>query len=87
MCLFIIWIFIYLLHLVYYLVQTVEEDQHFYKTPTVDPKKVYLAEHFDNEEAFKKKWIKSEAKKQGVDENIAKYDGKWEVSIPLYHCW
>ncbi|XP_026326418.1 calnexin [Hyposmocoma kahamanoa] len=63
-------------------VETVEEDQYLYKTPTIDPKKVYLAEHFDNEEAFKKKWIKSEAKKQGVDENIAKYDGKWEIQAP-----
>lgn len=41
---------------------------------------MYLAEHFDDEAAFKKKWVKSEAKKQGVDENIAKYDGKWDVS-------
>lgn len=45
---------------------------------------MYLAENFDDVASFKKKWIKSEAKKQGVDEDIAKYDGKWEV-IKLKH--
>lgn len=55
-----------------------EEEQ--YQSPDIDPKKFYLAEHFDDEAAFKKRWIKSEAKKQGVDETIAKYDGKWEVT-------
>ncbi|KAL0884259.1 hypothetical protein ABMA27_016249 [Loxostege sticticalis] len=59
----------------------VEEDDH-YHSPQIDPKKVYLAEHFDDEAAFKKKWVKSEAKKQGVDENIAKYDGKWDIQAP-----
>lgn len=61
-------------------VETVEEE--LYQSPTVDPKKIYFAEHFDDEAAFKKKWIKSEAKKQGVDENIAKYEGKWEIQSP-----
>lgn len=55
-----------------------EEEDH-YNSPSINSKGVYLAEHFDDENAFKKKWVKSEAKKQGVDENIAKYDGKWEV--------
>ncbi|CAK1544759.1 unnamed protein product [Leptosia nina] len=61
-------------------VETVEEDG--YQSPETDPKKFYLAEHFDDEAAFKKKWVKSETKKQGVDENIAKYDGKWEIQAP-----
>ncbi|CAH0759455.1 unnamed protein product [Diatraea saccharalis] len=59
-----------------------EEDEK-YISPQVNPKKVYLAEHFDDEAAFKKKWVKSEAKKQGVDENIAKYDGRWEIQAPI----
>ncbi|XP_052737908.1 calnexin isoform X2 [Bicyclus anynana] len=62
-------------------VETVEEEEE-YESPQADPKRVYLSEHFDDEAAFKKKWIKSEAKKQGVDENIAKYDGKWEIQAP-----
>ncbi|KAJ8727194.1 hypothetical protein PYW08_015591 [Mythimna loreyi] len=62
-------------------VETVEEE-NLYHSPTISPDKVYLAENFDDEAAFKKKWVKSEAKKQGVDENIAKYDGKWEIQQP-----
>ncbi|CAH0628631.1 unnamed protein product [Chrysodeixis includens] len=62
-------------------VEVVEEDEK-YHSPQINPEKVYLAEHFDDEAAFKKKWVKSEAKKQGVDENIAKYDGKWEIQTP-----
>ncbi|CAG9563401.1 unnamed protein product [Danaus chrysippus] len=61
---------------------TVETEEETYQSPQVDPKKVYLAENFDDVATFKKKWIKSEAKKQGVDEDIAKYDGKWEIQIP-----
>ncbi|XP_063635719.1 calnexin isoform X1 [Cydia splendana] len=61
-------------------VEVEEEDQ--YRSPSIDSKSIYLAEHFDDESAFKKKWVKSEAKKQGVDENIAKYDGKWEIQAP-----
>lgn len=36
----------------------------------------YFAEHFDDPQEFKKKWVLSEAKKEGIDEDIAKYDGK-----------
>lgn len=35
----------------------------------------YLAEDFDSEEKFKNVWILSEAKKDDIDEDIAKYDG------------
>lgn len=35
----------------------------------------YLAEHFDDQDSFTRNWIKSEAKKEGIDEEIAKYDG------------
>ncbi|KAM3967988.1 calnexin 99A [Aphomia sociella] len=61
-------------------IETEEEDQ--YHSPQIGTKGVYIAEHFDDENAFKKKWVKSEAKKQDVDENIAKYDGKWEIQAP-----
>ncbi|XP_059059470.1 calnexin [Achroia grisella] len=62
---------------------TVEtEDEDKYSSPQISGKGIYLAEHFDDENAFKKKWVKSEAKKQGVDENIAKYDGNWEIQAP-----
>ncbi|CAG0916679.1 unnamed protein product [Notodromas monacha] len=38
---------------------------------------VYFSEHFDSEADFAKNWIKSSAKKDGVDDDIAKYDGLW----------
>merc|ERR1712226_583134 len=41
---------------------------------------VFFADHFDNQADFTKKWIKSQAKKEGVtDESIAKYDGEWSL--------
>ncbi|CAH1777682.1 unnamed protein product [Owenia fusiformis] len=49
-----------------------------YKPPTATGN-VYLAETFDDEATFKKKWIVSEAKKDDADEDIAKYDGKWAL--------
>ena len=47
----------------------VEIDPVPYVTPDIDPS-VYFAEHFDSEEAFEKKWIKSSAKKDGVESSI-----------------
>lgn len=35
----------------------------------------YLAEHFDSEQSFRNSWVLSEAKKDEIDEDIAKYDG------------
>lgn len=48
-----------------------------YATPKALPN-AYLTETFDDLTAFEKTWIKSEAKKDGVDENIAKYDGQFK---------
>ncbi len=38
---------------------------------------VNFFEHFDDEDSFKTTWVKSSAKKEGVDEDIAKYDGRF----------
>jgi calnexin len=55
-----------------------EDIEINYVSPT--PKgKVYFAEHFDNLDEFEAKWVRSQAKKDGADEDIAKYDGKWAV--------
>ncbi|XP_063237452.1 calnexin [Bacillus rossius redtenbacheri] len=66
-------------------VTTEEVDDHMedfaYVSP-VAPNNAYLAEHFDDVEQFKKKWVLSEAKKEGIDDDIAKYDGKWSVETP-----
>lgn len=38
---------------------------------------VLLAENFDDKEHFDKNWIQSLAKKEDIDEDIAKYDGNF----------
>ncbi|XP_077293782.1 calnexin-like isoform X2 [Arctopsyche grandis] len=53
-----------------------------YTSPIVTPNKFYFAEHFDDIDKFKQKWIVSQAKKDGADEQIAKYDGEWQVEQP-----
>ncbi|RZC35002.1 Calreticulin domain containing protein, partial [Asbolus verrucosus] len=51
-----------------------------YESPEpLDPGKVYIAEHFDDPDLFVKRWIKSQAKKEGISEDIAKYDGEWQI--------
>lgn len=52
-------------------------DDIKYTSPST-PANAYIAEHFDDDERFSKRWIKSEAKKEDTDDTIAKYDG-WFV--------
>ncbi|XP_008215933.1 calnexin isoform X2 [Nasonia vitripennis] len=52
-----------------------------YKSPEL-PGNVYLADHFDDKQGFDKIWIQSQAKKENIDEDIAKYDGIWAVEEP-----
>ena len=55
------------------------EDDVIYISPETNPD-VFLAEHFDvDEETFDKKWIKSQAKKDGIDSDIAKYNAEWSL--------
>ncbi|KAG5881449.1 hypothetical protein JTB14_037667 [Gonioctena quinquepunctata] len=63
-------------------VETVDEvtPSVLYESPSLgDPKKVHFAEHFDDDAQFQRRWVKSQAKKEGIDEDIAKYDGVWAV--------
>ncbi|XP_076055106.1 calnexin-like isoform X2 [Oratosquilla oratoria] len=55
-----------------------EEEDIPYATPKA-PDGAYFAETFDDLTAVEAAWIKSEAKKDDVDEIIAKYDGVWSV--------
>ena len=50
-------------------VEVPEVDPVPYVTPDIHPS-VYFAEHFDSDESFEKKWIKSSAKKDGVESAI-----------------
>lgn len=42
----------------------------------------YLAEPFDSQKDFDDQWIFSQAKKDGVEASISKYDGQWIVEEP-----
>lgn len=64
-------------------VETVDDSNISYESPKIeDPKKVYFSDHFDDKESFLQRWVKSEAKKEGIEEDIAKYDGIWDVEPP-----
>lgn len=41
-----------------------------------------MAEHFDDLGTFEKRWIRSQAKKDDISEEIAKYDGEWQLELP-----
>lgn len=60
----------------------VEVETVPYVTPNIDAS-VYFAEHFDSEEVYEKKWIKSSAKKDGVESTIDRYDGTWALEAAL----
>lgn len=54
-----------------------------YESPKpLDKSKVYFSEHFDDDSIFKKQWVKSSAKKEGISEDISKYDGEWALEAP-----
>lgn len=48
-----------------------------YKPPARPSGDVYFEESFSDSKAVKAHWIKSKAKKDGADADIAKYDGEW----------
>ena len=62
-------------------VEESEEKVH-YQSPYSDPSKFHFAEHFDDLARFQEKWVKSQAKKDDIAEEIAKYDGEWSVESP-----
>lgn len=53
-----------------------------YESPYADPNKYYFADHFDDNELFAIRWIRSQAKKDDTADEIAKYDGEWAVELP-----
>jgi calnexin len=42
---------------------------------------IYFEEQFQDKSKWSR-WVKSQAKKDGVDEVLAKYDGEWGFEIP-----
>lgn len=61
--------------------EATEEPGLTYVKPSADGF-VYFAEPFHSNEEFESNWKLSEAKKDGVDESLAKYEGKWSLTEP-----
>ncbi|XP_018046294.1 PREDICTED: calnexin isoform X1 [Atta colombica] len=68
---------------------SVDEDSDAIQKPTYKSPEpsgfAHLAENFDSEERFRNVWVLSEAKKDDIDEDIAKYDGIWSIEEPKKH--
>ena len=60
-----------------------DEDPIVYATPRA-PIGSYIAEAFDDVVSFEKNWIKSKAKKEGVEADLAKYDGLCSTIEAVY---
>uniref|UniRef100_A0A2M3Z340 Putative calnexin n=1 Tax=Anopheles braziliensis TaxID=58242 RepID=A0A2M3Z340_9DIPT len=62
------------------------DDAEQYITPEVDPSRMHFAEHFDDlfeSGNIEKRWIKSKASKEDAAEDVAKYDGEWNIEQPV----
>ncbi|XP_014091866.3 calnexin isoform X2 [Bactrocera oleae] len=59
-----------------------ELEEIVYESPVYDQSKFYFADHFDDIAESRKRWVKSEAKKDDIAEEIAKYDGIWDWEPP-----
>lgn len=55
-------------------------DEIEYSSPQLDRENraYYLYEHFDDPDAFDKKWVRSKATK--ADSEDSQYDGEWELT-------
>lgn len=69
------WVYFVIFLFVDFQEEAEETEDVVYTTPK-QLENAYVVEAFDDSIAFDKKWIKSQAKKEGVDEDIAKYNGK-----------
>ncbi|CAH8593215.1 unnamed protein product [Schistosoma haematobium] len=59
----------------------VENKKPSFKNPNI-PKNAYLALFFNSPSDITEKLVVSQARKDGIDDSIAKYDGVWSVEVP-----
>lgn len=57
-------------------------ERPVYYPPVAKGSSFFFSEAFESEAAFKKRWVVSQSKKDGTDEAIAKYDGRWSIEEP-----
>lgn len=62
-------------------------EELVYESPVIEPKQFHFADHFDDVEASRKQWVHSQAKKEDIAEEIAKYDGIWNWESPQRIVW
>ncbi|EDW53348.1 GM12245 [Drosophila sechellia] len=63
------------------------DEKLAYESPVIDAKKFHFADHFDDVEASRKRWVLSQAKKDDIAEEISKYDGIWNWESPQRIVW
>ncbi|KAH8271259.1 hypothetical protein KR018_004833, partial [Drosophila ironensis] len=63
------------------------DEKLAYESPVIDHKKFHFADHFDDVEASRKRWVMSQAKKDDIAEEISKYDGLWNWESPQRIVW
>ncbi|XP_055918787.1 calnexin [Eupeodes corollae] len=70
-------------------VATVEnvDEEIVYESPKYDASKFHFVDHFDDIEKSEKSWTRSQAKKDDIAEEIAKYDGVWKFESPQRIVW
>ncbi|XP_016952796.1 calnexin isoform X1 [Drosophila biarmipes] len=68
-------------------IATEGDEKLAYESPVIDHKKFHFADHFDDVEASRKKWVLSQAKKDDIAEEISKYDGIWNWESPQRIVW
>lgn len=62
-------------------------EELVYESPKYDADKFYFVDHFDDIAASEKLWTRSQAKKDDIAEEIAKYDGEWKFESPQRIVW
>ncbi|XP_065372441.1 calnexin [Calliphora vicina] len=62
-------------------------EEIVYESPKYDASKFSFVDHFDDIEKSQKLWVKSQAKKDDIAEEIAKYDGVWSWEAPQRIVW
>ncbi|XP_059219383.1 calnexin isoform X2 [Stomoxys calcitrans] len=62
-------------------------EELVYESPKYDPMDFHFVDHFDDTEKSQKLWVKSQAKKDDIAEEIAKYDGVWSWEAPQRIVW
>ncbi|EDW46141.1 GM13395 [Drosophila sechellia] len=63
------------------------DEKLAYKSPVIDDEKFYFADNFDDVQTSRKKWVLSQAKRDDIAEEIAKYDGIWNWESPQRIFW